>query len=78
MNGFEQSTLLDTHCIPTMTIQDALGQAEAIVDHAAIVTDLFQKVRDKTNDGEWDKLVDGPLGELLDALCDLEEEVESV
>ena len=58
------------------TTTDALQQAHAILDHAAIVTTLFQQVRDKTKDEDWDGFIDGPLGELLDALCDLEYELE--
>ena len=54
----------------------ALHQAEAILDHAFIVTNLFKQVRDKTPDETWDGYVDGHLGELLDALCDLEYEVD--
>jgi len=54
----------------------ALHQAEAIIDHASIVTDLFQQVRDKTPDEVWDGYVDGHLGELLMALTDLEYEVD--
>ena len=58
------------------TTTDALQQAHAILDHASIVTGLFQKVRDETSDDKWEELTDGSLGELLDALCDLEYEVE--
>lgn len=55
----------------------ALQQAEAVLDHASIVTTAFAAYRDSVTDDQWDALVDGPMGELLDALTDLEYEVES-
>jgi|MDSV01.2.fsa_nt_gb hypothetical protein len=51
---------------------DALHQAVAILDHVAIAIGVYQEVRDKTADEDWDGFIDGPLGELLDALSDLE------
>ena len=53
-----------------------MSQASAVVDHSLIVTTLFQALRQATPDDKWDELVDGEMGELLDALCDLEYEVE--
>ena len=51
-----------------------MHQAAAIVDHSAIVTTLFQALRESTPDEKWDEM-DEVMGELLDALCDLEYEV---
>ena len=59
-----------------MNVQEALSQAQAVHDHAAIVTGHLQTLRDATPDDQWDELTDGPMGELLMALTDLEYEVE--
>ena len=55
----------------------ALQQAEAVLDHAAIVTGHLQALRDTSTDAQWDEWSDGPMGELLMALTDLEYEVEN-
>lgn len=53
-----------------------MSQASALVDHSAIVTSLFKALREATPDDKWEEMVEGEMGELLDALCDLEYEVE--
>ena len=60
----------------TLSETISLLQAGAVIDHASIVTRAFQQARDKATDEAWDTLTDGPLGELLMALTDLEYEVD--
>ncbi len=58
-------------------LTDALEHASTVLDHASIVTTAFVAYRDSVTDDEWDALTDGPMSDLIDALTDLEYEVES-
>ena len=53
-----------------------MHDAAVVVDDATKVAGLFQFLRHKTSDEAWEVLLDSDLGDLLDALSDLEYEVE--
>jgi hypothetical protein len=58
------------------TLATGLKALVQMISSAELVVGHFQALRDTCSDEQWEKLVSGPLADLLDACSDLEYDLE--